>query len=41
MSLVVVSGGQKQVDRGADNTTSYVPNYHSEEYAFVYVLLAR
>jgi hypothetical protein len=28
MSLVVVSGGQNQVDRGADNPTSYVPNYH-------------
>jgi hypothetical protein len=24
-SLVVVSGGQKQVDRGADNPTSYIP----------------
>jgi hypothetical protein len=28
MSLVVVSGGQNQVDRGADNPTSYIPNYH-------------
>jgi hypothetical protein len=28
MSLVVISGGSNQVDRGADNPTSYVPNYH-------------
>jgi hypothetical protein len=25
MSLVVVSGGYNQVDRGADNPTSYIP----------------
>jgi hypothetical protein len=28
MSLVVVSGWLDQVDREADNPTSYIPNYH-------------
>jgi hypothetical protein len=28
MSLVVVSGWLEQVDRGADNPISYMPNYH-------------
>jgi hypothetical protein len=28
MSLVVVSGGQNQVDLGVDNPTSYIPFYH-------------
>jgi hypothetical protein len=28
MSLVVESGLLEQVDRGADNLTSYIPNHH-------------
>jgi hypothetical protein len=28
MSLVIESGWLEQVDRGADNPTSYIPNHH-------------